>query len=480
MNKPSLGATLSFSIAGLIIPFLILFSYSMYSAGLTTYLLIPAAILSGFTIIIVFFVHPKWLLFITLFLLPLELLQQVVPDYITVGKFTALLTFVAFIFYFIFRTRQGLQWNGFLTFFFVYALYCVLSYFIHYQAGTPLAPFLSVTSLPVLALLTFNLINSRKDFNFAFLFLAMGFLISNVLTVFQYILQDPIIDIGFDALAYDVATGAVKYSGTFGNPNSFAIFLLSCLFIFGYLNFNCRNFWLRNFIRIVFISSLIALMLTASAAAFLGVLIAVLLYLWFKIPYKTLSLAAGAIVLALIIIIPNPLTNRIALRFQEEGRWRDPSTVMRLKIFEKSWNMFVDKPVFGIGFGQFDVQSPDYLTYRLEHYGAHNNFLKVLAETGLVGIFIYTAMLLWLFKRLLTFYVKTENQTMRNFIIAALMTLVATIIFSLFHTTMRSSIVWAVYAIIAKFPAFMNEEDSMQLPDDGVQNAPPMDISEKP
>jgi len=458
MTPQKLVAGAATGISIILIPFLTIISFTFYSLNMYEYLLIPASIMFGVVLYLVFFVHPKWLLFLTLFLLPLELLQQVVPDYITVGKLTALLTFFAFIFYFIFRTRRNLQWNHFLTFFFVYAFYCVISYFIHYQQNTPLAPFLSVTSLPILALLTFNLINSRKDFNLAFLFLASGFLISNLLTILQYIVQDPIIDIGYDELAYDVATGAVKYSGTFGNPNSFAIFLLSCLFFFGFLNFNSRNFLFRNFIRLVFLSSLAALILTASAAAVLGVVCALVAYVWLKFPRKWLSLSAGALILALFIVIPNPVMERISFYFDETGQWRDPSAVMRMRIFEKSWNMFEDKPVFGIGFGQFDVQADDYHTFFIDHDGAHNNFLKVLSETGLIGLAIYTAMLAWFFLRLYKLYRETNNPTMQNFIIAAVMTLIATIIFSLFHTTMRSSVVWAVYAIIAKFPAFMEAD----------------------
>ncbi len=70
-----------------------------------------------------------------------------------------------------------------------------------------------------------------------------------------------------------------------------------------------------------------------------------------------------------------------------------------------AWNMFRDRPLLGCGFGQYRVESLQYLSDRstdlpLEKarpYVQHNALLALLAETGLVGMGLFaTALGLWL------------------------------------------------------------------------------------
>jgi O-antigen ligase len=70
-----------------------------------------------------------------------------------------------------------------------------------------------------------------------------------------------------------------------------------------------------------------------------------------------------------------------------------------------AWNMFLDRPMLGCGFGQYAHQSVDYLAdrssgLRLEKarpYAQHNVLLALLVETGLLGMGLYVALLaLWL------------------------------------------------------------------------------------
>jgi O-antigen ligase len=69
-----------------------------------------------------------------------------------------------------------------------------------------------------------------------------------------------------------------------------------------------------------------------------------------------------------------------------------------------AWNMFLDRPLFGSGYGQYRTESLAYLSDRsvdlpLEKarpYVQHNSFLALLVDTGLVGMGLFTATLvLW-------------------------------------------------------------------------------------
>jgi len=66
-----------------------------------------------------------------------------------------------------------------------------------------------------------------------------------------------------------------------------------------------------------------------------------------------------------------------------------------------AWHMFLDRPIFGCGYGQYIQESPAYLADRtadlpLEKarpYVQHNVFLALVTETGLVGMGLFVALL---------------------------------------------------------------------------------------
>jgi O-antigen ligase len=65
---------------------------------------------------------------------------------------------------------------------------------------------------------------------------------------------------------------------------------------------------------------------------------------------------------------------------------------IRMEFARVSVDMLRSRPLFGVGVGEFPERLPDFSTptlkqlYPVEHENAHNNFLQLLAELGLVGI----------------------------------------------------------------------------------------------
>ncbi len=66
-----------------------------------------------------------------------------------------------------------------------------------------------------------------------------------------------------------------------------------------------------------------------------------------------------------------------------------------------SWQMFLDRPMLGVGFGQFPEKKLPYLTDRgtslnleaTRPFVHHNMFLSILTETGLIGFAVYLGVL---------------------------------------------------------------------------------------
>ena len=77
------------------------------------------------------------------------------------------------------------------------------------------------------------------------------------------------------------------------------------------------------------------------------------------------------------------------------------STNMRACFAYVSWQMFLDRPLTGCGFGQYFKEKNAYLSDRstslrlesIRHEVHHNLFLSILVETGVVGLMLYLAVL---------------------------------------------------------------------------------------
>jgi O-antigen ligase len=75
----------------------------------------------------------------------------------------------------------------------------------------------------------------------------------------------------------------------------------------------------------------------------------------------------------------------------------------RSELFEVAWRMWQDHPVIGVGLGDFRVHSSEYaralgplefaefLTEERKY--VHNVYLEILAETGIVGLLLFTTVL---------------------------------------------------------------------------------------
>jgi putative inorganic carbon (HCO3(-)) transporter len=119
-------------------------------------------------------------------------------------------------------------------------------------------------------------------------------------------------------------------------------------------------------------------------------------YAGFLMGLLVLGLIKERKILILLVIIlvswqsfvPNAVTQRVTMTYQE-GEGLDSSAGERVTIWEDAWQVFNEDPVFGIGFNTYAYMG------RVGGYtDTHNYYLKILFETGLVGLLIF----LWLLR----------------------------------------------------------------------------------
>jgi len=181
----------------------------------------------------------------------------------------------------------------------------------------------------------------------------------------------------------------------------------------------------------------LAIIFSWSRGAWLGFGIACLV-MGFALPrrlWQSVALTLTIIVFVFIGvvggIIPESIVNRLTDSAEEYVTFRDMrgvdindanyAVVERLAHWQVAINMFDDKPIWGVGFGHYEVVYDDYRLINWEEAlgHAHNYYLNILAETGIMGGLFYGVM--WLMLFLYTWRLTRQTHGMMRFVAIGLL-----------------------------------------------------------
>lgn len=218
------------------------------------------------------------------------------------------------------------------------------------------------------------------------------------------------ISIGILCLIYQGVSGDGRAAGFFGHPMTFAGYLCMYLplFLLGYFE-NLFGVKYKYVSGIMFLAGLAALIFNGTRGAWIAVAITsgiLLLYYMFK---SKRNLIVGIVLMA---VCGGFLLNNASFmhRVSTITNNKYQSNSERLLMWNSAWNMFKDHPVLGVGLGQYkDNYQQKYISPKakepdLAH--AHNNFMQMLAENGMVGFLGFMAMFTYIiwhnFRKFLT------------------------------------------------------------------------------
>jgi len=146
------------------------------------------------------------------------------------------------------------------------------------------------------------------------------------------------------------------------------------------------------------------LILTWSRGAWLGMLFAVVLFVFLWHRRAVWLLFAGV---AMIPVLPYVLPDTIIQRFTSIGNLGDSSTSYRMHIWRASCNMLRDFGMTGIGIGEnawFQVY-PEYAFMGVETAPhSHNLFLQIWLEMGICGLIVFLLILFLLCQSVFAMY----------------------------------------------------------------------------
>ncbi len=173
------------------------------------------------------------------------------------------------------------------------------------------------------------------------------------------------------------------------DPNSFAIRLIP-LVAFTFALFKTEQRWvLRLLAACIGIAMCITIGLTFSRGGYIALIVVLGLLVWSQVRKAWVVFAVVATVAAILAIPNNPIMERIETMATLRS---DVSIVQRLKILAGGMQMFLDNPILGVGIGNFITHSQDYCR-TIPTRVAHNAYLEVAAETGIIGLIPFSAIL---------------------------------------------------------------------------------------
>jgi putative inorganic carbon (hco3(-)) transporter len=306
-------------------------------------------------------------------------LGQSVVDIILLGVILGLLVHQQ-------KILQKTPWNVVLS---VYAIFtflslCMGSFYLHAELPlTPsdprLADWKNFMIMPVILLLVATTVREKRQMKILILLMCAGILVLN--TGFW----DTVSGHDFSNFSYDLRDeGAMGYAGV----NGLAAFeAQAAIFLMALAALERKKFLWLGYLALAIFSG-ICLMYSLSRGGYLAFLVGVLFLGIVK--QRKLLLLLAAFLCTWTSFVPGAVQQRVFMTYNENSGALDHSAEVRVDLWEEAAAMIRANPVLGVGFDTYGY------TKHVHNYGdSHNYFIKVLAETGFVGLLLF----LWLLAR---------------------------------------------------------------------------------
>ena len=278
-----------------------------------------------------------------------------------------------------------------------------------------------------------NNIDSEKEFNsFIKIFFLTSFIIS-IYAIIQYY--------GFDLYFNDLK----RITSTIGQKNwisNYLAFIFPIIFSFFLLEQTKKN----KIIYYLLLSILYTtLMICQSRGIWISISITTILAIYIIFKFKLLKifqenkkwltlLLVTFLIITIIYSTDNPL-NKSAITIPQRALStfdeQDPSINTRLLIWGATLDMIKDKPLFGSGIGTFKMnyldyqanylkENPYYIKYSGKAAEAHNEYLQIWAELGIIGLGIFLS-IIFIFYNIAIKYFKNEESNRSKIIVFGLL-----------------------------------------------------------
>ncbi|QPJ62611.1 MAG: hypothetical protein G3M70_12305 [Candidatus Nitronauta litoralis] len=266
-----------------------------------------------------------------------------------------------------------------------------------------------------------NIVNKDNIHKYFYLLVFTGF-VASLMAILQVYLPSmqvsgakSVVEFGFQEAGIvnpeQLKSGTfVRPTGTLGHPNWLSFFLVTSLPLAFFVFLNSRS-WVRLITLVVMGMEIVAMVLTHDRMALVGFVWVLLLCVVTKViritPVRTVALMLSGVVF--ILIAPPTYLERV---FSPSHYKESSSITTRWELLTGGLAMFSNNWLIGVGGGNFGIEFMKHnqdseaarmvfllrkqtrTTYSDYSMGAHNMYVEVATETGVIGITIFLAFLL--------------------------------------------------------------------------------------
>jgi O-antigen ligase len=264
------------------------------------------------------------------------------------------------------------------------------------------------------------------------------------------------------AAAYGVANPSFgedpgRLSGALGNANATAASMVMALVLVGGLFAALRDSpWLRGLAALALPLCFIALLLTASRGGLIALAGALVVTIFVAGRWRKAMIAMIAVVLLggvfyFAVLAPSGARDRVSQPGGGTGR---------VDIWTVGWRIVESHPINGVGAGNFITSTVHYLLqpgiinrddFIVDNPKvAHNTYLSVLAELGIVGLVLFLAIVIWVLSFALKaarIFDRAGDPGMAALSRAVLVALIGVLVGAFFDTREYSSDLWMLMAL---------------------------------
>lgn len=322
---------------------------------------------------------------------------------------------------------------------------------------------------------------SQKFARSAAVFAIAAGVICAVYALFQYL--------GLDFIKYpgiDFPDWRFRLYSTFGNPDFLANYLI-LIFPVGIVIYSSTGALLKKVLMLVALGIIYsALLISFSIGAFLGLLVGILLmialfisesvrfekFLVPRTPLKHLGKSITVLIALLGVItvfffVPNKFHSpSILCEAQGSSVWKH-GLDNRLIVYKSAYRMAKDRPLLGVGLGNFKLEFPKYrgdwlgqqhqyvkpeLLDRERDKNVLNEFLQLFAETGVFGFAWFILVVAIIFKTGVFLYYTTGDRKRQLFILGLIGGISAFLVHSLLsfpmHVVPNAFLFWVFVGLL--------------------------------
>ena len=225
----------------------------------------------------------------------------------------------------------------------------------------------------------------------------------------------------------------------------------------------CTDYVLRTLSNWCFALAAIALLLTQSRGGLLAFVAILLVYTYLSANDRKTRIRRVAFLLVICLLAATVA----GFFFQRLAEIDDFTTVSRLAIWGGAFTVFARSPLFGMGFGNLRGMMGGLLNLPDGWTGdAHNLYLELLAETGLIGFIAFSVLIVLALRIALRQLRKTENHFNKMIAIAIFVAICGVLVHGtvdyLFHTTPQVTVLFFLVLGLLTAQASTHETDPIK------------------